>query len=417
MIKYEKRVLDNGLTVLAHTDNSTPMAAVNLLYKVGSRNENPDRTGFAHLFEHLMFAGSLNIPDFDTPVQLCGGENNAFTNNDYTNYYIALPKDNIETALWLESDRMQNLTISADSLAVQQRVVVEEFSQRYLNQPYGDVWLLLRPLCYNTHPYQWATIGKSPEHIKEATLSDVQQFYAQHYSPDNAILAIGAAMSSEEIFSLAQKWFGDIPRHGSKPEALPIEEVQTAQRRLVVERDVPVSIIYLAFKMADRMSREFVVCDVISDILSNGTSSRLYQNLVKENTLFSSVNAYVTGDVDPGLFVVTGRVQNGVSLEIAEEALWQQLHALDKIEDYELTKVKNKYEATNVFGEINVLNKTMNLAFFEFLGSADMINQDVEQHNSVTREEIHETASRLFRTENSNVLYYKSNGQNTTTTI
>lgn len=408
MINFEKRTLANGLTVIAHSDNSTPMAAVNIIYKVGSRNEDADKTGFAHLFEHLMFSGSPNVPEFDTPVQIAGGENNAFTNNDYTNYYIALPKENIETALWVESDRMLALNFDEAAFEVQRKVVIEEFSQRYLNQPYGDLWLLLRPLCYKVHPYQWATIGKTPDHISAATMEDVRAFYDKYYNPSNAILSIAGDFSHDEIFALAEKWFGDIPSAPTSDFIIPQEPVQTEKRELEVVRDVPVSVIYIAFKMGCRASREFAVCDVISDILSNGTSSRLYQRLIKDNTLFSSVNAYVTGDLDEGLFIVTGRVQDGVSAEMAEKALWDELAKLDEIEPYEMEKVKNKFEANNVFGEINVMNKAMNLGFFEMLGDASRINTEVEEHNSVTIDEIRQTTARLFRPENSSTLRYLS---------
>lgn len=408
MIEFEKRTLANGMTVIAHSDDSTPMAAINILYKVGSRDEDPNKTGFAHLFEHLMFSGSPNVPEFDVPIQIAGGENNAFTNNDYTNYYIAIPKENIETALWAESDRMSTLNFDEEAFEVQRKVVIEEFSQRYLNQPYGDLWLLLRPLCYKVHPYQWATIGKTPEHIESATMEDVRDFFRQYYRPDNAILSIAGNFSHDEIFTLAEKWFSDIKSAPSFPRKIEQEPLQTEARLLEVERDVPVSVIYIAFRMSGRMSREFAVCDVISDILSNGTSSRLYQRLIKDNTLFSSVNAYVTGDLDDGLFIVTGRVQENVQVEEAEGALWSELSKLNSIEAYELEKVKNKFEANNVFGEINVMNKAMNLAFFEMLGDAAMINSEVEEHNSVIEDEIRITADKLFRVENSSTLRYLS---------
>lgn len=412
MIEFEKRTLANGLTVIAHTDDSTPMAAVNILYKVGSRNEEQDKTGFAHLFEHLMFSGSPNVPEFDVPIQIAGGENNAFTNNDYTNYYIAIPKENIETALWAESDRMITLNFDKEAFEVQRKVVIEEFSQRYLNQPYGDLWLLLRPLCYKVHPYQWATIGKTPEHIESATMEDVKSFFKQYYTPNNAILSIAGNFTHDEIFALAEKWFGGIPSGECHKIEIAQEPMQNEERILEVERDVPVSVIYIAFKMAGRASREFAVCDVISDILSNGTSSRLYQRLVKDNSMFSSVNAYITGELDAGLFVVTGRILEGVSVEDAEKALWAELSNLDKILDYEMQKVKNKFEANNVFGEINVLNKAMNLAFFEMVEDAAMINQEVEQHNSVTHDEIVQTSQKLFRRKNSNTLRYMARNSN-----
>lgn len=408
MIEFQKKTLPNGLTVIVHEDPSTPMAAVNVLYKVGARNEDYDRTGFAHLFEHLMFGGSVNVPSYDEPVQLAGGENNAFTNNDYTNYYLALPKENIETALWLESDRMLSLAFNEKSLEVQRKVVVEEFAQRYLNQPYGDIWLLLRPLAYERHPYRWATIGRDIEHIRRATMEQVRAFFDRYYKPGNAILSIAGDIPAGRVFSLAEKWFGPILSAPKIADAIPAEPEQTSARRLEVRRPVPASVIYIAFHMGPRLSREFAVCDVISDILSNGTSSRLYQRLVKDSTLFSNVNAYVSGDVDPGLFLVTGHVMEGVSLEAAEAALWHELDQFrtELVGTYELEKVKNKFEANNVFGEINVLNKAMNLAYFEMLGDAAMINSEVAEHNSVTREEIRETSQRIFRLENSSTLLY-----------
>ena len=408
MIEFQKKTLANGLTVIVHEDSSTPMAAVNVLYKVGARNEDYDHTGFAHLFEHLMFGGSVNIPSYDEPVQLAGGENNAFTNNDYTNYYLALPKENIETALWLESDRMLSLAFNEKSLEVQRKVVVEEFAQRYLNQPYGDIWLLLRPLAYEKHPYRWATIGRDIDHIRNATMEQVRAFFDRYYKPENAILSIAGDIPAGRVFELVEKWFGPIPSGHTTADTIPAEPEQTSARRLEVRRPVPASVIYIAFHMGPRLSREAVVCDVASDILSNGTSSRLYQRLVKESNLFSNVNAYISGDVDPGLFLVTGHVMEGVSLEAAEAALWHELELLktETVGDYELEKVKNKFEANNLFGEINVLNKAMNLAYFEMLGDAAMINDEVAEHNSVTPAEIRETSQRIFRPENSSTLLY-----------
>lgn len=400
--------MSNGLTVIVHKDSATPMAAVNLLYKVGSKNEYEDKTGFAHLFEHLMFGGSANVPDFDAPVQLAGGENNAFTNNDYTNYYIALPKENIETALWVESDRMKALNFDAHSLDVQRKVVIEEFGQRYLNQPYGDLWLLLRPLCYTVHPYKWTTIGKEISHIENATLEQVQQFFETYYRPSNAILTIAADIEEDEMIDLAKKWFGDIENKVVAPKIIEQEPIQVEARVLQVERDVPTTVIYVAFPMERRDSREFAVCDVISDIMSNGTSSRLYQRLVKQNSIFSSVNAYVTGEIDGGLFVVTAHLLPKTDLVTAQNALWEQLEELKNVAigDYELQKIKNKFEANQIFSEINVLNKAINLSFYQYIGGAELINSEVEVHNSVTVDEIMATSQKLFTKNRSNTLLY-----------
>ena len=413
MIDYKKKVLKNGLTVIAHRDTSTPMAAVNVLYKVGARNEEPERTGFAHLFEHLMFGGSVNIPDFDLHVQLAAGENNGFTNNDYTDYYITLPKENIETALWLESDRMLQLAFSEKSLEVQRKVVVEEFNQNYLNKPYGDLWLLMRPLVYRVHPYRWPTIGLTPDHIRGAKMVDVRAFYEKYYNPDNAIVSVAADLEEESVFALVEKWFGSIPAGKPFRDTIPAEPEQTQARRLEVVRSVPATVITIAFHIGGRTSRQFQVCDVVSDLLASGTSSRLYQRLVKRNPLFSSVNAYVTGDVDPGLFVITGHVLNGVPAARGEAALWEELERLkgEDAAEYELEKTRNKFEAGTIFGELNVMNKALNLGFYEMLGDLDLINREVAIHRSVTPAEIRAEASAIFTPEHSSTLIYRSENE------
>ncbi len=408
MIDFEKYTLPNGLTVIAHRDSSSPLAAFNLLYKVGSRNENPDKTGFAHLFEHLMFSGSVNVPSFDDPLQMAGGENNAFTNNDYTNYYETVPKDNIETAFWLESDRMLGLNIKEHSLEVQKNVVVEEFNQRYLNQPYGDLWLLLRKLAYNVHPYQWPTIGKDTSHITNAVLNDVSDFYQKFYSPNNAILSVTGDFDHKYIFELAQKWFGDLPAQYLGNGAIPQEPKQEKSRFLEVERDVPTSALYKVYHMTDRMGKEYHATDMLSDILSNGKSSRLYRNLVQERRLFTDVNAYLSGDVDPGLFVFSGKLNEDVSFEEAEAAIAEEIDRVtnEKISEYELEKVKNKYEATIVFGETSILNKAMNLASYQMLENANLINTEVDSYRAVSADDIAQTAASLLVESNSSTLRY-----------
>ena len=408
MIDFKKHTLANGLTVIAHRDSSSPMAAFNLLYKVGSRNESPDKTGFAHLFEHLMFSGSVNVPSFDDPLQMAGGENNAFTNNDYTNYYETLPKENIETAFWLESDRMFGLNINEQSLAVQKNVVVEEFNQRYLNQPYGDLWLLLRKLAYNVHPYQWPTIGKETSHITNATLDDVRDFYQRFYNPNNAVLSVTGDFDYQYIFDLAQKWFGDLSAQPLDGNIIPQEPKQTEARYLEVEREVPTSALYKVYHMTDRLGREYHATDMLSDILSNGRSSRLYRNLVQERRLFTEVNAYLSGDVDPGLFVFSGKLSEGVSFDAAEAAIAEEIDRVinEKISDYELEKVKNKYEASIVFGETSILNKAMNLGYYEMLGDAGMINTEVDSYRAVTADDIAQAAASLLVDSNSSTLHY-----------
>lgn len=410
MIQYEKFSLDNGLKVLVHTDKTTPIVAFNLLYDVGARDENEERTGFAHLFEHLMFGGSENIPNFDGPLQEVGGENNAFTSNDITNYYITLPKQNIETAFWLESDRMKSLAFTDKSLEVQRSVVIEEFKQRYLNQPYGDVWLLLRPLAYSRHPYKWATIGKEIKHIEEATMDDVKAFFYRHYRPNNAILSVAGDVTKDQIESLAKKWFGDIPPGEKLVRALPKEPEQLQERSLTVDRDVPSDALYKAYHICSRTDENYYVVDLLSDILSRGDSSRLFQRIIKEQELCSNVNAYITGDMDEGLFVLTATANDGVSLEQIESALLNEIELIIEqgVTQEELQKVKNKMESAQAFGNTSVLNKAMGLAIAELIEDADLINQEQELYAQVTGEQIQAYAKLIFKPTNCSTLYYKS---------
>lgn len=410
MIEIFEHTLSNGLRVLVHPDRTTPMAAVNLLYDVGARDEDPDQTGFAHLFEHLMFGGSKNIPSYDEPVQRVGGENNAWTSNDFTNYYVTMPSGNLETAFWLESDRMLELDFSEKNLEVQRKVVIEEFKQRYLNQPYGDIPLLVRPMAYKVHPYQWPTIGKEVSHIENATLDDVRRFFYRHYAPNNAVLVVAGHVEPEAVFKLAQKWFGDIPAREVPLRQLPVEPQQTEARVLSVDRDVPASLINICFHIGGRKDAAFFVTDLLSDVLSNGQSSRLTQALIKDQRLFSDVNAYISGDVDPGLMTVTGRLMPGVGMEQAEKAIWDQLRDIvDKgVTPYELEKVKNKIVSNLVFSEISFLNKAMNLAQYELLGDVQEINREVDHYQAVTREQIQMLAGTVFTPENSSTLYYRS---------
>ena len=386
MIQVNRYTLANGLRIVHNEDDSTQMVALNLLYDVGARDEDPSHTGFAHLFEHLMFGGSLHIPDYDTPVQNAGGENNAWTNNDITNYYITLPHQNVETGFWLESDRMLSLDFSPKSLEVQRQVVIEEFKQRNLNQPYGDASHLLRELAYESHPYRWPTIGKEIAHIAQATLEEVKDFFYRFYAPNNAILSVTGHISFEETIRLAEKWFGPIPARNISPRQLPAEKPQTAVRRKTVERKVPVDAIYMAFHMSNRMHPDYYVYDMITDILSNGRSSRFIQSLVQEQKLFTSIDAYISGSLDEGLLHVTGKPVEGVSLEQAEEAIWKELEKMKTVpvSEQELEKVKNRYESEQIFNNINYLNVATNLAFFELTGKAEDINEEVGKYRAVT---------------------------------
>ena len=410
MIQVNRYTLANGLRIVHNEDDSTQMVALNLLYDVGARDEDPSHTGFAHLFEHLMFGGSLHIPDYDTPVQNAGGENNAWTNNDITNYYITLPYQNVETGFWLESDRMLSLDFSPKSLEVQRQVVIEEFKQRNLNQPYGDASHLLRELAYEAHPYRWPTIGKEIAHIAQATLEEVKDFFYRFYAPNNAILAVTGHISFEETIRLAEKWFGPIPARNISPRQLPAEKPQTAVRRKTVERKVPVDAIYMAFHMSNRMHPDYYVYDMITDILSNGRSSRFIQSLVQEQKLFTSIDAYISGSLDEGLLHVTGKPVEGVSLEQAEEAIWKELEKMKTVpvSEQELEKVKNRYESEQIFNNINYLNVATNLAFFELTGKAEDINEEVGKYRAVTAEQIQATSARCFVPENCSILYYKA---------
>lgn len=408
MVKFNRFTLDNGLRVIVHEDHTTPMAVLNILYDVGARDEDPEQTGFAHLFEHLMFGGSVNIPSYDEPLQRVGGENNAFTSNDITNYYITLPSANIETAFWLESDRMLSLAFSEKSLEVQRNVVIEEFKQRYLNQPYGDVWLKLRPMVYKKHPYQWATIGKEIKHIEDAKIEDVKAFFKKHYNPQNAIMVVGGDISLEQVKQLSEKWFGPIPAGEKYHRNLPQEPEQHDERRATVTAKVPLNDVYIAFQMGDRLDESYYVAELLSDILSRGNSSRLYRSLVKEKQLFSEVHAHMSGSLDKGMFVFEGKPLENISVETAEAAIWEELEKIKTIEipADELTKVQNKTESTMIFSEMSLLDKAMNLASFELLGDADLLNQETAKYLEVTTGQIKELANKLFRKNNSSTLIY-----------
>lgn len=410
MVEFERFTLENGLKVIFHQDETTPLAVVNVLYDVGARDENPDKTGFAHLFEHLMFGGSINIPDFDLPLQKAGGESNAFTSNDITNYYDILPAQNIETALWLESDRMLSLAFTPKSLETQRNVVIEEFKQRYLNQPYGDVWLNLRPLAYQKHPYKWATIGKEIRHIEEAKMEDVKAFFNTYYTPSNAILCIAGNFQLNEIKKLVQKWFGEIPS-GVKPiRNLEQEIEQTEYRELTLERDVPADAFYYAFKMSDRKSPDYQVYDIISDAIGGDKSSRLYNEIQKKLKLVTEIHAYILGSIDHGLLLISGKLTPGKTFKELDIALWQVLEnvKIDSIQERELTRLKNKIQTAKAFQEQALLNRCMNLSFHELLGDAGEINQELVKYEQIHQIDFKRVANQLFRKENCSLLKIKS---------
>lgn len=410
MIEFNKFTLDNGLKVIHHLDTSTPMVALNIIYHVGSKNEFPDQTGFAHLFEHLMFGGSKHIPNYDEPLQKAGGENNAWTSSDITNYYLTVPANNVETGFWLESDRMLSLAFSEESLEVQRKVVIEEFRQRYLNQPYGDAQLLLLPLAYKKHPYLWPTIGKEISHIENATIEQVKSFFETHYAPNNAILSVVGNLSLEETKRLTEKWFGPIPFRELGKHDIPQEPQQTEARFLTVDRKVPQDSLYMAFPMCERTHPDFHSVDLISDILSNGHSSRFHQRLIKEGRVFNALQAYVSDNEHPGLFNITGKPVPGVSLEEAREKVWKELQLLcnELVTDYELTKVKNKVESSLMFTNMHYLNKAIALGQFELQGDANAINQEVDKYEKVTAEDILRLSKQIFAAEKENTLFYKA---------
>lgn len=411
MIDFQKYTLSNGLTLILHEDRDTPLVTVNTLYAVGARNETPDRTGFAHLFEHLMFGGTPKVPDFDAVVSNIGGECNASTNNDYTNYYITAPAAHLSTMLQLEADRMAGLDFSEGPLGVQQRVVTEEYNQRYLNQPYGDKWLLLRPLCYRVHPYRWSTIGADIRHVQQATVEDERLFFAQHYYPANAIVAIAGCIDKGEALQMAKQLFEPIACNKPREVCLlPQEPEPVEANRLEVERPVPSDALFMAFLMCDRLHPDFVVYDIISDVLSNGQSSRMYNRLVKQQGLFSEINAYITGDRDRGLFAIDGKLQPGVAFEKAEAAVWQELRQIaeEEMSAYELEKVANKYESTFAFLQYKASDRATSLCYYDWLGHIDWANSEPQLYRRATTKDVCRVAQECFQPHRANVIYYKS---------
>lgn len=410
MVEFSKFELENGLRVIVHEDDSTPMVAVNVLYNVGARDESPDKTGLAHLFEHIMFGGSLNVPNFDYPLQMAGGENNAFTNNDFTNFYDYLPAQNLEIALWLESDRMLGLDFDEETLSIQQKVVIEEFKENCLNMPYGDVWHHINDMAFTTHPYRWPTIGKVPKHVEDATIDDIKDFYHKYYNPNNAILALAGSINVERAKELVEKWFGDIPSGPVPNRNLPVEPPQVKLQQRINEANVPVDALYLAFHAPGRDHETFYTTDIITDILATGPSSRLFRKVLKEQKAVSTIDCYLTGSIDPGLLVIEARPGNGQSLETVEKIIWKELELLktELVTERELTKVKNKVESSLLFSELNVLDKAVNLSFFELLGDADIINKEFEYYREIKAAAIQDVARMLFTEENCCRLYYKA---------
>ena len=410
MIQFDRFTLDNGLKVLVHQDTSTPMAVVNVLYNVGSKDENPHKTGFAHLFEHLMFGGSVNIPDYDEPLQRAGGENNAYTTNDLTNYYCQLPAENIETAFWLESDRMLSLAFSEKSLEVQRKVVCEEFKEHYINKPYGDAWHKMRKLAYTQHPYQWMTIGASLEHVEQATMQEVKDFFFQFYRPNNAILVVTGNVTTEQVKALSEKWFGPIEAGKAYHRNLPVEPRQEKNKSLDVRADVPMDMLMMTWHMGGRFDASYHATDLITEVLGGGASARLYEELIKKKQIFSSIDCYHFGTIDPGLLVIEGKLVKGISMSVAEKAVLDEVAKLtnDLLEEKEVQKVINKTESIICFEDMSIMNRAHSLAFYELLGDAQLMNTELEKYQAVTPAIIQATAQAIFTEQNRNTLYYYS---------
>ena len=410
MIQFEKFQLENGLKVLVHQDTSTPMAVVNVLYNVGAKDEDPAKTGFAHLFEHLMFGGSVNIPVYDEPLQRAGGENNAYTTNDLTNYYCQIPAENIETAFWLESDRMLSLAFSKKSLEVQRKVVCEEFKEHYINKPYGDAWHKMRSLAYTQHPYRWMTIGASLEHVENATIEDVKDFFFQFYRPNNAILVVTGNVQTEQVKQLAEKWFGPIEAGKAYIRNLPKEPVQEKSRSMDVRADVPLDMLMMTWHMGGRFDEGYHATDLITEVLGGGTSARLYEQLIKVKQIFSSIDCYHFGTVDPGLLVIEGKLVKGISMAVAEKAVLEEVEKIKNeiLDAKELQKVINKTESVICFEDMSIMNRAHSLAYYELLGDADLMNKELGMYQRVTPNMIQRTAQRIFQDNNRNTLYYYS---------
>jgi len=410
MINFSSFSLKNGLKVIVHEDRSSPLVAMNILYDVGSKDDDPAMTGMAHLFEHLMYCGSVNIPEYDLPLQRAGGENNAFTNNDITNYYLTIPSENIETGFWLESDRMLQPDFSRNKLEIQKKVVIEEFKQRYLNQPYGDVMLLLRPNAYRVHPYRWPTIGMDTSHLESIGLKNVRNFFLSHYAPDNAILTLSGNITAEKGYNLSEKWFGPITGRVAARRQLPAEPPQTEERKLTVERNVPSHSLYKAWHIGPRLSEDFPTLDLLTDLLAGGESGRLYNRLVREKNLFTEINIYITSEIDPGLMILNGKLLKGTDMTKADIAVNELIEELKNspVTENELEKVKNKFESSTVLSNTSILNKAMNLSFCELLGDAGLLNSEIENYRAVSSKMVTDTAGNYLNPENCTTLYYMS---------
>jgi zinc protease len=390
MINYESFELTNGLKVIVHPDQQSPTVAFNLIYNVGSRDENPNKTGFAHLFEHLMFGGSENIPDYDIPLQKVGAQNNAYTTPDITNYYITLPQQNLETAFWLESDRMKALSFDQKVLDIQKSVVIEEFKQRYLNQPYGDLMLKLRPLVYQNHSYSWATIGKSIEHIESFSMDDVKDFFYKYYLPNNACLVVGGYVKTTEIEKLSKKWFGDIPAGFIPQRNLPQNELIAEPIKVTIEKSMPQKMLSLAYLMPPRFDSDYYNLDFLSDTLGQGKASYFYQKLVSQKKLFTNCSAYHTGSLDQGMFIISASLQPEIDYELAEKEIQMTMQKFinEDINAEEIQRAKTQLSVSEGFQDVNLLNRCVKLAYAANAGNPNKIELENQLYQDVSLDSI-----------------------------
>lgn len=409
MLSIRKTILDNGLRVIVHEDHTTPLAACNIVYNVGSRDEHPDHTGFAHLMEHFMFTGSKNVPDFDKVLQKVGAINNAYTSQDLTHYYEVLPANNLETTLWLESDRMLELAFRQQSLDIQKQVVIEEFKENFLNRPYGDLMMLFNQMAYERHPYQWLPIGKKPEHIAEVDMDMIKDFYYRFYRPNNAVLVVAGNVHFDEVAALAEKWFGDIPPGDVPEKNYPKELPQKNLRIKTVERNVPSDVLMKGWLMCNRMHPDYYACDLLSDMFGTGQSSYLYQKLVNEQKLFTDISASVMGTTDEGLFLISGRPVEGVSIEDADAALCSYLYGFkpDNNFSHDLEKVQNRAESVLLNNEIKIDDRATNLAVGETISNVEYFLDERQHYFDVTEEQMLRLISEMLTEKRSNTLYYK----------
>lgn len=411
MINLRRITLDNGLRVLVHEDHTTPLVACNVVYNVGSRDEHPDHTGFAHLMEHFMFTGSKNVPDFDNALQKVGAINNAYTSQDLTNYYIVLPANNIETAFWVESDRMLELAFEQRSLDVQKNVVIEEFKENYLNRPYGDLMMLFNQMAYERHPYQWLPIGKKVEHIAEVTMDMIKDFYYKFYRPNNAVLVVAGNVHFEEVVPLVQKWFGDIPMGNTPAKNYPQELPQTTARHLTVKRDAPSDLLLKGWHMCNRMHPDYYACDLLSDMFGTGQSSYLYKELVTDRKMFTDISASIMGTHDEGLFLISGRPVEGVSAQDADKALCDFLYQYQfgPTFPHDLRKVQNRAESVLLQNDIKIDDRASNIAVGEIISNAEYFLNESQHYFDVTEDQMRRLSSELFTKEGSCTLYYCAN--------